>query len=69
MEQWKIGSGCYRAEMVVRDDGSMSLATLNDCCSTAGHYVRVTPEQAVSLARFLYQHVPGVAESLSMEVW
>jgi len=70
MEQWKIGNGCYRAEMLVRDDGSISLATLNDACNVSGHYVKVTTEQAISLARFLYQHVPGVAESLSsQEVW
>ena len=64
MHLWKIAGGCYEAEVGVRDNGSITMGTFCSASNPRGHYVAVTPEQAVSLVRLLCDHVPGVAESI-----
>ena len=65
MHELMFQNGLYRVELLVRDDGSISIGTICDVRRGAmGHYVAVTPEQAISLARHLCDHVPGVAESI-----
>lgn len=65
MHELTFQNGCYRVELLVRDDGTISIGTMCDVRrGPHGHYVAVTPEQAVSLVRHLCDHVPGVAESI-----
>ena len=63
MHELTFQNGCYRVELLVRDNGTISIGTMCDV-RPHGHYVAVTPEQAVSLVRHLCDHVPGVAESI-----
>lgn len=65
MHELIFQNGCYRVELLVRDNGTISIGTMCDVKrGPLGHYVAVTPEQAVSLVRHLCDHVPGVAESI-----
>lgn len=69
MHELIFQNGCYRVELLVRDNGSISIGTMCDVTrGVHGHYVAVTPEQAVQLCQLLCDHVPGLAESLKVEV-
>lgn len=68
MRELIFQNGCYRVELLVRDDGTISIGTMCDVRrGPMGNYVAVTPEQAVSLVRHLCDHVPGVAETILQE--
>lgn len=64
MHVWCIEGGCYSAEVSVRDNGHISMGTFCNVSNPRGHYVAVSPEQALMLVRFLCDHVPGVAEEI-----
>ena len=65
MHELIFQNGCYRVELLVRDNGTISIGTMCDVPrGVRGHYVAVTREQALSLVRHLCDHVPGVAESI-----
>ena len=61
---WKIDNGFYEAEVGVRDNGTITMGTFCKGTNPRGHYVAVTPEQAISLVRHLCEHVPGVTAAI-----
>ena len=69
MQTTTIENGCYAIEVSTGDDG---LSTVASICRgkgmPIGHYVRLTPEQAATIVRHLFDHVPGLAESFGLSI-
>ena len=68
-----IENGCYRIEITTADDGHTTVATL--CpgfrigrTTVPGHYVSLSPEQAIAIVRHLCERMPEVADTIALEL-
>ena len=66
MRELIFQNGCFRVELLVRDDGTISIGTMVETSSgVKGSYVALSEAQAASLVRHLCDFVPGFAQRIS----